>query len=280
MGGSSSKSTVEQTTELIYNSTNSFMSENSTKVAATNANINSLSLRGTELVGCPLKITQSIDAKTAATGFLTSEKLTDLSAKLQADVSSAIDNAASQTTGMLAATGGNSAEAVTDLKSKVTKNISNTISSRNVQDIMAAAANTNLSDLSGMKITCTSSETMPGISIDQNILSSVAAQAVTSEIMKNLVKDETIMAVTTDAKQSATQKNDGLNDLVDSIGKMISGPFLMIAGVVVVALIIFMVIAKSDAGQNAIRTGSAAAASKMGGGGGGFPANYRNTSRY
>lgn len=216
MGGNSSKSEVQKTTDIVYNTTNSFLSENSTKVAAKNKNVNTISFKGSTLIGCPIKTTQKIDATTAATGFIDSTKQQELASKIATDLNSAIDQSAASSSGTFALSQGNSAENISNLKTSITKNVTTTMQSKNVQDIFADADNANMADFSDMTIDCRGTETLPGIEIDQNIRSHVTAQALTQEIVKSIVKDDSVTTVTDKVTQKSDTHSAGLDDLVKS----------------------------------------------------------------
>ena len=234
MGGNSSKSEVQKTTDIVYNTTNTFLSENSTKVAAKNKNVNTISFKGSTLIGCPIKTSQKIDATTAATGFIDSAKQQELASKIATDLNSAIDQSAASSSGTFALSQGNSAENITNLKTSITKNVTNTMQSKNVQDIFAEADNQNMADFSEMTIDCRGSETLPGIEIDQNIRSHVTAQALTQEIVKSIVKDEAATTVTDKVAQKAETHSAGLDDLV----KAATGPYAMSCSAIIACVIL------------------------------------------
>ena len=59
MGGNSSKSSVQQTNEFFNKTTNSFVSENSQKVSASQLNLNKVNLQRANFAGCrPIVINQ------------------------------------------------------------------------------------------------------------------------------------------------------------------------------------------------------------------------------
>jgi hypothetical protein len=227
MGGNSSSSTVSQVNDFFNQTTNSFISKNSQSVSATATNINSASFKGAVINGCAIKLTQSITSDTVATGQMTAKSIQDLTTTLANSANTAIQNASTQSNGFLAPSVANSATAVTNLQNHVTNIIQNTMESDTVQNIFAKANNTNAADFSGVTYTCQQwqSENARTITIDQNIKATIVAKGVSDALTQAITSDSVVNAATSSVAQSATQKNAGLDDLVKSIGDLLSGMF-------------------------------------------------------
>ena len=224
MGGNSSKSAVQQTNEFFNKTTNSFISENSQKVAASSVNMNAVKIQG-KFKGCTIDVNQDIDATVVATGSMEIENVNELTAKLKTDASTAIDNAAATKSGFLSPSVANSSTATTNLKTTVTNIIENTMASKNVQDIFAAGRNNNAATLEGLDMECTSD--MPPelrvLKVNQAIKSSVMAKGVANALTKALADVVAENTVVTDVKQTATTENKGLDDLVTAIFSGLAG---------------------------------------------------------
>jgi hypothetical protein len=225
MGGNSSKSAVQQTNEFLNQTTNSFVSQNSQTVSATALNLNKLNFQGATFKGCRVAIRQVIDSDVIATGEMTSQSIQDLTTKLKADASAAIDNAAAQKNGFLSPAIANNTSATTDLKNKVTNIIQNTMSSTNVQNIFANAANTNDADFSHLYYECDPQFKSQGqckaddasgcdLVVDQNIKSKLVAKGVADAITKALSNVITESTTTANVTQSATQANAGADSVI------------------------------------------------------------------
>ena len=276
MGGNSSKSSVTQTNEFFNKTTNSFVSENSQKVSASALNINSVNFRGSTFKGCRVAIRQAITSDVIATGQMSSQNIQDLTAKLKADASTAIDNAASQKNGFLAPSVANSASATTNVKNTVTNIIENTMSSKTVQDIFAHANNQNQADFSGLYYECDPQYKSPGacnadnaegcdLVVDQNIKATVVAKGVADALTKALASTIAENTVTSDVKQSATQENAGIAEAISAwfagIG-MIGGIIALVVCVAIIGAVIFLL---SPAGQESTVKLANAGASKIAG---------------
>ena len=235
MGGNSSKSAVQQTNEFFNKTTNSFISENSQKVAASSVNVNSINLAKAKIKGCAVNLNQSIDATVVATGSMSTENVDQLTAKLKTDATTAIDNAAATKSGFLSPSVANSSSATTNLKTTVTNIIENTMVSKNVQDIFAAGRNNNAADLTGLELECTND--MPPelrkLDVNQAIKSSVMAKGVANALTKALTDVVADNTVATEVKQTATTENKGLDDLVSAIFSGLTGIYGIVALVVI-----------------------------------------------
>jgi hypothetical protein len=264
MGGNSSKSAVEQTNEFFNKTTNNFMSSLNQTVQASGGTRQVANLSDSNFTNCRVNVSQGTTTNVTASGTLKSENIQDLKTKLQNDSKAAIDNAAAQKSGFLAPSIANSAEATTNLKNKVTNIIENTMQSSTVQNIVATALSNQDINAAKMVATCDPKYRAPGeydFNFDQNILQSVTAKGIADALTTAL--GDTITANTTDTtvKQTATQQTQGVNDLVDSIFKGLTGIYGIIALIcccVCIAVLIFML---SPAGQQATTTAANAGAS-------------------
>jgi hypothetical protein len=277
MGGNTSKSAVQQTNEFFNKTTNSFMSSNSQQVQASSLNSQNMDFSGAKFKGCKAAFIQSINSTVVASGKMTTQNINDLTAKLKNDAQTQIDNAASQKSGFLAPSVANSASATTDLKTKVTNIIENTMKSETVQKIFANA--NNIQNLTSPKLEyeCDPAYRTPGavcssrdqsgcdFVADQNIVSNVTAKGVADALTKAMTDLITENTTDTTVKQTAKQETQGLNDLVDSVFKGLTGIWGIIALVVCVLICGALIFLMSPAGQNATRTAANTAASRYGG---------------
>lgn len=271
MGGSSSKSAVQQTNEFFNRTTNTFMSENSQNVSASSLNTNTLLFPRAQFRNCRTAIKQNIDSDLVATGQMTSKNIQDLIGKLKNDAQTAIDNAATQSTGFLAPTVANSTTAVSDLKTTVTNIIDTTMKSSTVQNIFANAQNKNFADFSDLYYECDPAYKTPGscnasdstgcdFVVDQNIKSKLVAKGVADALTKALTDTITENTSATDVTQSSTQENAGISQLVDSVFKGLTGIWGIIAAILCVICCGVLIFMLSPAGQSATTTAASAGA--------------------
>jgi hypothetical protein len=247
------------------------MDSHSQTVNASANGVNTINLQGADLSGCRTYLSQDIDTSVTATGQLSTQSIGDLSSTLQNSASQKIDQMAQQKSGFLAPSVMNSATATSDLKTKVTNIINNTMQSTSVQNIFAAANNLNVANNQGLKASCDPTYKTPGpcgpsgqdgcdFVIDQKLKQTVVAKGVSDAITKALFSDTTVNSAVQAGTQTATQQTQGVNDLVDSIFKGLTGIYGIIALIcccVCIAVLIFMV---SPAGQQATTTAANAGA--------------------
>jgi hypothetical protein len=271
MGGNSSKTSAQQTQEFFNQTTNSFMDSHSQTVNASASGVNTINLQGADLSGCRTYLSQDIDTSVTATGQLSTQSISEMNTQLQNAASQKIDQMAQQKSGFLAPSIMNSAQATSDLKTKVTNIINNTMQSSTVQNILAAANNLNVANNQGLKATCDPAYKLPGpcgrtgqdgcdFVIDQKLKQTVVAKGISDAITKALFSDSVVNSAVQAATQTATQQTQGVNDLVDSIFKGLTGIYGIIALIcccVCIAVLIFLL---SPAGQQATTTAANAGA--------------------
>lgn len=241
MGGNTSKSSVQQVNEFFNKTTNEFVSENSNEVSATSLNTQKISVRGSKFKNCTVDISQEIDATTVSTGKMENKSIQDLSTELQNKAKTAIDNAATQNNGFFSTAIANNTEARTNLKTTVANIIDNKMKSTNVQKIFADSKNLQDLDFSGIDMECAPEYRVAGekdLEINQKLKSSVVAKGVADNLTQALSQVIVDNTADTTVKQSATQKNAGLDDLVSALT---SGLAMIIIGAIIILIILAMV---------------------------------------
>jgi hypothetical protein len=241
MGGNSSKSSVQQVNEFFNKTTNEFVSENSNQVSATNLNTQSITASGAKFKNCIVESSQEITASTISTGKMENKSIQDLSTELQNKAKTAIDNAATQTNGFFSTAIANNTEAKTDLKTTVTNIIENKMKSTNIQKIFADAKNIQDQDFSHIDMECAPAYRIagqPDLKISQNIKSDVVAKGVADNLTEALSKVIIDNTADTSVKQSASQKNAGLDDLISALT---SGWAILVFAIIMILIILAMV---------------------------------------
>lgn len=277
MGGSSSKSSVQVTNEFFNKTINQFISDNSQTVNASGILSTTLKASNMKMRGCALRASQNIDATVTATGKLDQQDLTNLTEKLKTEAASAIDNAAAQNNGFLSTSIANNTEARTNLKNKVTNIIENTMKSSTVQQIVAKMNAKEDMDFSGLEAecypeTCKIDPNLCVYTMDQNLKAEIVAKGISTKLTTALADTITENTADTSVKQTATQKNAGLDEITGQLFGFLSAyKWVAIASIVMCCCIVLVLVGgvaflgQTDAGQNAIRTGSQVAAARAGG---------------
>lgn len=275
MGGNSSKSDVQQVNEFFTQQTTNFMTTNRNSVNLTNLGTAKVNIKNAHIDGCKTYVKNGVDLSSTATGQLTATQITDLLSSLKTATDQAIDNQANQSNGFIAPSVANSADARTNLKNSVKSIIDTTVKVENIQEVIANAQGTATTDFDGLTYNCPEYTYSPlpcgpsdqsgcNFVIDNNVKSTLVAKGVADLVTQNLSKVIEENTNDTVVKQSATQKNAGLDDLVSAI----TGPYAMISGIIagiIILVICIVIIAAATKGKGAAKAAAAAA-----GGGGGF----------
>lgn len=247
MGGNQSKSDVQVVNEFYKQQSERFMTENRNTVNASNLGTSSVTLKNSDISGCKWYVKNGVDLSTTATAELSAQQITQMLSQLKTATDNEIDNQAKQSNGFIAPAVANSAEATTNLKNSVKEIIDREVSVKNIQEVVANAQGTAAFDFVGMKATCDPAYRSPGpcgisdqsgcdFVVDQNVKSSLVAKGVADMItdaLSSTISENVNKAV---VKQSATQENAGLDDLV----KAITGPWAL-ASAAIVAVIILII---------------------------------------
>ena len=280
MGGNTSKSDVTQVNEFFKQQTEKFMTENRNTVNASNTGTAQVNLTRSKIKKCKFYTKNGVDLSTTATAQLSAQQITQMLSQLKTATDTEIDNLAKQSNGFIAPAVANSAEATTNLKNSVKEIIDREVTVKNIQEVVANAQGTATTDFVDMELECdpayrdntapcdpVNGSTGCDFVIDNNVKSHLVAKGVADMItdaLSSTVSENTNKAV---VKQSSTQENAGLDDLVAAI----TGPYAMISGIIVaVILIIICVVVIGAAAKGKGAAAAAAGAGAGAGGRGGF----------
>lgn len=268
---------TSSTENIIQNSTNLSLTQtfttNNILVDNENANNNQvITLSITDADGCPIDTTQSIVNSLTVSNKIDNTATQTLANQLNSSLQSTLQQNASMVNGFAAATGGNNTDAYNYVSNKVSEIISQKITLNNIETIAKTAYNSQQATLT--MAYCKNSP----ITMNQTIVSNIISQNILNNLQTALLQDTTISNLVSFADQTASQQNQGLNDLVDSIGKAVSsilgafeGPFQNVAIACVILCCLccagFVYFLMSPAGQQAtstvVNTGANIAKSKV-----------------
>ena len=275
MGGNQSKSDVTQVNEFFKQTTENFMTTNRNTVNASNTGIAQVNLIRSKIKKCNFYTKNGVDLSTVATAELSATQITEMLSQLKTATDTEIDNQAKQSNGFIAPAVANSAEATTNLKNSVKEIIDRNVTVENIQEVVANAQGTATTGFTDMEIECDPAYRSPGpcgiadqsgcdFVIDNNVKSHLVAKGVADLVTSALASTISENSNKAVVKQSSTQENAGLDDLVAAI----TGPYAMISGIIVgVILLIICVVVVLAATKG---KGAAAKMAGAAGGGGGF----------
>ena len=268
---------AQSTTTNIVNSVgmsvvNDFVTTNIATTQGSSTNINTFTVNIGVMESCPLTIGQDIRSSVTVLQQVTDNQTNALATNLSTALNNAVDSNSQMVNGLAAMTGGNNQSTSTNIKNTISESISNNINSTSINQVAAASFNKNALTLNiGV---CQNSP----IQANQGIVSNVIAQNILTKITNDIVNNSLIATASSNASSSTGMHNQGLNDLVDSIGKAISsiiGSFTGPYAAVVIACVIMLCLCcaglvyfmMSPAGQQvattAANTGANFAKSKM-----------------
>lgn len=233
---------------------NNFTSTNIATTSATNTNTQTFTLNIGAISNCPLRLGQKITSQTTSIAEINDTQATQLQTELQSTLSAALQQSASMVNGLAAATGGNSQDMTTNIQNTIDQSIRNNITRTNINQVSSDSVNTQT-----MTLNIAACQNSP-IDVSQGIISNVIAQNILTQITHDILSSSVIAAATAQVSQSATMHNKGLNDLVDSIFKGLTGIYGVIAAVICVICIGLLAFALSPAGQEATTTAAKAGA--------------------
>ena len=237
---------------------NNFVSTNIATTSATNTNTQTFTLNIGIIDNCPLKLGQQITSQTVAIGQVSDTQTAQLATQLQSTLEAALKQSTDMVNGLAAATGGNSQDVTTNIKNTIDQSIKNNITSTNINQVAASSVNTQT-----MTLNIAACQNSP-ISATQGIVSNVIAQNILTKISTDIASSSLIATASASASQDSGMHNQGLNDLVDSIFKGLTGIWGIIALVVCVICIGILAFALSPAGQEATTTAAKAGANYAG----------------
>ena len=259
-----------QTVENVFNMkslTQKIFKQSTTNVQSCDAsgvNIQEMKIIvGTAHKGCPITAGQTIKSSVECEGEFKPENIVDMKDEIANDLKQAAAQDI-ETKGDMFQT----AKVQSDVSTKVDQEIQNivdtTITTENVNTVAASSVNIQSGELT--IVNC-----YDEVDFSQNITAQVTAKAVTNTITKAIMDSTVLNGIVTELETTSSTKGGGLGGVFESIGTMFSnmfgggGMYVSMASSSFLCVVIagFVMIAMSDAGQNAIRNGSKAASGSM-----------------
>ena len=233
---------------------NNFVSTNIATTSATDTSTQTFTLNIGFMDNCPLKLGQQITSQTVAIGQVSDTQAAQLATQLQSTLEAALKQSTDMVNGLAAATGGNSQDVSTNIQNTINQSIRNNITRTNINQVAASSVKTET-----MTLNIAACQNSP-IQANQGIISNVIAQNILTQITHDIASSSLIATASASASQDSGMHNQGLNDLVDSIFKGLTGIWGIVALVVCVICIGILAFALSPAGQDATTTAAKAGA--------------------
>jgi hypothetical protein len=251
-----------QVANIVNNSSmsvvNDFVSQNIAQTSAINNNTQTFTLNIGVIDHCPLSLNQTIQASTVTVATVSDTQTKNLATTLDSKLQDALKQSTDMVNGVASLTGGNSSDVSTNISNTIKQSISNRISSTNINTVAASSVN-----MQTMTLNIAACQYSP-IQANQGIISNVIAQNILTQISTDIANSTVISTAANSSDQTSTMKNQGLNDLVDSIFKGLTGIWGIVAAIVCCLCIGVLAFALSPAGQQATVIGAQAGANSLG----------------
>jgi len=223
--------------------TNDFVSTTMATTQASSTNIQTFTLNIGAMTNCPLNLGQTINAQVAAIATVDDRQAQQLQTSLSSALSAAALSNSEMVNGVMAATGGNSQSTRTNITNTIDQAVRNTVTSTTINQVAATSVN-----MQTMTLNIGACQNSP-IQANQGIVSNVIAQNILSKVSNAIMSSNLVASATANASSSTGMHNQGLNDLIDSIFKGLTGIWGIIALVVCVAICGLLAFLLSPAGQ-------------------------------
>lgn len=236
---------------------NDFVSTTIASTQASSTNMQTFTLNIGAMTNCPLNLGQTINAQVAAIATVTDTQAQQLQTSLATSLDAAAQSNSEMVNGVMAATGGNEQETRTNITNTIDQSVRNSITATTINQVAATSVN-----MQTMTLNIGACQNSP-IQANQGIVSNVIAQNILSKVSNAIVSSNLVSAASANASTTTGMHNQGLNDLIDSIFKGLTGIWGIIALVVCVIVIGAVIFLMSPAGQESTVKLANAGASKI-----------------
>jgi hypothetical protein len=236
---------------------NDFVSTTIATTQASSTNIQTFTLNIGAMNNCPLSLGQTINAQVSAISTVNDTQAQQLQTSLSTALNAAAQSNSDMVNGVMAATGGNEQDTRTNITNTIEQSVRNAVTATTINQVAATSVNTQT-----MTLNIGACMNSP-IQANQGIVSNVIAQNILTKVSNAIVSSNLVSAATANASTTTGMHNQGLNDLVDSIFKGLTGIWGIIALVVCVAICGVLAFLLSPAGQESSVKLANAGASKI-----------------
>ena len=236
---------------------NDFVSTTIASTQASSTNMQTFTLNIGAMTNCPLNLGQTINAQVSAIAKVSDTQAQQLQTSLATSLDAAAQSNSEMVNGVMAATGGNEQETRTNITNTINQSVRNSITATTINQVAATSVN-----MQTMTLNIGACQNSP-IQANQGIVSNVIAQNILSKVSNAIVTSNLVSSASANASTTTGMHNQGLNDLIDSIFKGLTGIWGIIALVVCVLICGALIFLLSPAGQESTVKLSNAGASKI-----------------
>ena len=227
-GGGETNQSIEQTFNFsaISENVTNIVTNNTQETGASGANIQGMKVNFGEIIGCDVNLSQKITSKTMASSEFSVEEIEQLQDSITTDMSAAAGAALEKNSQMGselgALVGGDMNQ---DIKMKVDMEIENlvkkTITTNNLTSTVSEQVNIQDGELNVKRYDCTVGSA--SLDFSQDVVSEVKAESVMSTLKEAIANNEVLNKMAASADATATQKQGGIAEVMDSLFGGIAG---------------------------------------------------------
>ena len=219
--GSGQSSISKQTNEILNQTLTTMVTNTTNSTNVVNVNANSFNVKIENMYpGCPLKISQKINADQAVKVNIAIKNVTDLRNQIKTAAKNKIEQLNESKIGFLA-TSLSVQSNISSVSTKVNNLVDTKITSNTVNAISALLDNANKGIL---EVTNCHAD----IVIDQSIISKQVANIIANSLVTGTQSTDNITDIANDTTQSNKSTQAGISELVDSIGNIFSGALIVV----------------------------------------------------
>jgi len=227
-GGGTTSSSIENTfnfSALNENITN-IITNNSSTTTATGANIQGMKVNFGEIIGCDVNLSQTITSKTMASSEFSVSEIAQLQSTITTDMQAAAGAALEKNSQMgselgALVSGDMNQDIKTEIDMEIKNLVENNITTNNLTSTVSEQVNIQDGELNVKRYDCTVGNAT--LNFSQDVISEVKAESVMSTLKEAIANNTMLNKMAATADATATQKQGGIAEVMDSVLGGISG---------------------------------------------------------
>ena len=218
--GSGQSSISSQTNTLLNETLTNMVNSTTNKTHIQNTNNNSFSLSVGNLEGCDINLTQEIKSSQDVTVNIAVTNVSELQNQVQNALTNAVSNSNKSQQGF-AATSLSVQNSEISINNAISNLVKTNISNATLNALKVILANANKAVI--YIDNCKNSK----IEVAQDMISSQIVNVISNSLVKNTQSTSAVNTVANTATSTNTSEQKGVSELVDSVGNILGGPFLI-----------------------------------------------------
>ena len=230
MGGSGGETnqSIEQTFNFsaISENVTNIVTNNSQETGASGANIQGMQVNFGEIIGCDVNLSQKITSKTMASSEFSVQEIAQLQSTITTDMQAAAGAALEKNSQMgselgALVSGDMNQDIKTEIDMEIKNLVENNITTNNLTSTVSEQVNIQNGELNVKRYDCTVGNAT--LDFSQDVVSEIKAESVMSTLKESISNNTMLNKMAATADASATQKQGGIAEVMDSVLGGISG---------------------------------------------------------